>query len=381
MLAGLVALNLASLARLARRRAPSQRELFTALLIDVAALTLQFYLTGGATNPFTFLYLLQVTLGAVLLDAWSDLDHGRADGACCFAGLTSSTVRWTCRRWPAERCSTCTSAACWSASLLDAALLVLFVTRINRNLRERDARLAALRQRAAEEDHIVRLGLLASGAAHELGTPLATLSVILGDWRRMPALTADPELVDEIAAMEAEVRRCKAILTGILVSAGEARGESAARHDAAHLPGRPRRGLARRARGHHAAYDNAVADDLPIVSDTALKQVVFNVLDNAFEASPRRADRRCRARARCWCSPSATTARASRPEILEQIGKPYVSSKGGPAAVWACFSSSTWCASSAAASRSATAGAGVRPSPCRFRSRRLAIGAGALRAD
>ncbi len=111
---------------------------------------------------------------------------------------------------------------------LDAALLVFFVTRINRNLRERDARLATLRQRAAEEDHIVRIGLLASGAAHELGTPLATLSVILGDWRRMPVLAADPELVGEIDAMEAEVQRCKAILTGILVSAGEARGESAA---------------------------------------------------------------------------------------------------------------------------------------------------------
>ncbi|MGO8609956.1 sensor histidine kinase, partial [Rhizobium johnstonii] len=66
---------------------------------------------------------------------------------------------------------------------LNAALLLIFITRINGNLRARDARLAGLRQRAAEEEHIVRMGLLASGAAHELGTPLATLSVILGDWR------------------------------------------------------------------------------------------------------------------------------------------------------------------------------------------------------
>ncbi|WP_204313373.1 hypothetical protein, partial [Klebsiella michiganensis] len=72
--------------------------------------------------------------------------------------------------------------------VLDAVLLVVFMTRINRNLRDRDLRLAALRQHATEQDHIVRIGLLASGAAHELGTPLASLSVILGDWRRMPAL-------------------------------------------------------------------------------------------------------------------------------------------------------------------------------------------------
>src|SRR3546814_2408720 len=58
--------------------------------------------------------------------------------------------------------------------VLVAVLLVVFVTRINANLRARDARLAALRQQAAEEDHIVRMGLLASGAAHELEIGRAT---------------------------------------------------------------------------------------------------------------------------------------------------------------------------------------------------------------
>ncbi len=102
----------------------------------------------------------------------------------------------------------------------------------------------------------------------------------------MPALTADPELVDEIAAMEAEVRRCKAILTGILVSAGEARGESAAL-TTLHIFLDDLVDDWRDARAATTlTYDNTVADDLPIVSDTALKQVVFNLLDNAFEASP-----------------------------------------------------------------------------------------------
>src|SRR3546814_10493613 len=52
--------------------------------------------------------------------------------------------------------------------LLDAVLLVVFVTRVSRNLRERDAHVAAMRQHAAEESHIVRMGLLASeiGRAH-----------------------------------------------------------------------------------------------------------------------------------------------------------------------------------------------------------------------
>ncbi|NWM54803.1 sensor histidine kinase, partial [Escherichia coli] len=97
---------------------------------------------------------------------------------------------------------------------LIAVLLVLLITRIARNLREGDAERAAIRQRAAEEDHIVRMGLLASGAAHELGTPLSSLSVILGDWQRMPRIAADRDLAQDIADMQAEVARCKTIVSG-----------------------------------------------------------------------------------------------------------------------------------------------------------------------
>src|SRR5690606_5031874 len=91
---------------------------------------------------------------------------------------------------------------------------------------DRDARVAELRQRAAEEEHIVRMGLLASGAAHELGTPLATLAVILGDWRHLPTLVSDPELLTDVGEMQAQVARCKSIVTNILLAAGETRGEA-----------------------------------------------------------------------------------------------------------------------------------------------------------
>ena len=72
----------------------------------------------------------------------------------------------------------------------------------------------------------MRMGLLASGAAHELGTPLSTLAVILGDWKHMPVFKGDPDLRQEIGEMQTQVQRCKSIVSGILLSAGEARGES-----------------------------------------------------------------------------------------------------------------------------------------------------------
>ena len=327
VLLGLVLVNAGSLIRLSRPSPVTRAELALAMLLDIAALTLQLGLTGGATNPFTFLYLLQVTLAAVLLDGvatWAVV----AVTALCFGALTRAYLPLDLTGLPGADLFALHIAGMLICFLLDAGLLVVFVTRVTRNLRERDARLAALRQRAAEEDGIVRMGLLASGAAHLLGTPLSTLSVILGDWRRMPALNADPELMGELDVLEAEVRRCKAILTGILVSAGEARGESAAAttlHTFLDDLVADWRGAHPAARLH---YENGVADDLAIVSDTALKQVIANLLDNASEASPD------------WLRLSVgldggllrlvveDRGPGFAPEILADVGTPYRSTKG-----------------------------------------------------
>jgi two-component system, sensor histidine kinase RegB len=325
VLAGLVALNLASLAWLRASLPVTGPGLFLALLLDVAALTVQLALSGGPQNPFTGLYLLQVTLGAVLLGTRASWALAAA-AAAAFAGLFAFHRPLSPPPGTDPLALYLVGAVIGLA--LDAGLIVLFVTRIARNLRERDAGLAALRQHAAEEDHIVRMGLLASGAAHELGTPLASLAVILGDWRRMPQLAADPVIAGEIAEMQAEVNRCKAIVTGILLAAGADRGE------APHLTtvnafigdlAREWRSL----RATEALRDhNAFGADVPIVSDTALKQVLFNVLDNAFEVSPRRIDLEAAREGEALVLRVSDSGPGFAPEMLAQLGKPYQSSKG-----------------------------------------------------
>jgi two-component system sensor histidine kinase RegB len=323
----LAALNLASLLRLRRPARVGHGELLAVLVFDIIALTVQLYLTGGASNPFVLIYLLQVTLGAVLLEAWSTWAVVGLTGLC-FAGLTAF-YRPLAMPGPHERhffsLHIDGMLVCFA---LDAALLVVFVTRITRNLRARDARLADLRQQAAEEDHIVRMGLLASGAAHELGTPLATLSVILGDWRRMPALAGDPELSQEIGAMEAEVQRCKAIVTGILLSSGQARGEATGVTTVnGFFDGLVADWRAARA-PHHLSYENAFGSDIRIVSESTLRQVIFNVLDNALEASPDWVGITVRREGEMVVLSVTDEGPGFPPQMLAQIGKPYQSSKG-----------------------------------------------------
>jgi two-component system sensor histidine kinase RegB len=331
VLALLSAFNLVSLVHWRTHREVRNGELFVALLVDVCTLTAQLYYSGGATNPFSFLYLLQVTLGAVLLRTWS-IWTIVAITTACFAGLT---MFYQPIALPPDRGGGLPWAYIQGTLIcfaLNAGLIVIFITRISANLRARDARLADLRQRAAEEEHIVRMGLLASGAAHELGTPLATLSVILGDWRRMPEFTANAELLQEVGEMQAQLQRCKSIVSGILLSAGEARGESLAKTTIGDFL----RDLVDEWRltrpAVSFAYANRFGDDLPMVADSALKQMICNLLDNALEASPRWLRLDAERIGEALVLTVIDAGPGFPPAMLAQFGKPYHSSKGRPGA-------------------------------------------------
>jgi two-component system sensor histidine kinase RegB len=321
----LVLLNLVTLIVLRRNRPVANWELFAALVFDFVALTAQLYMSGGATNPFAPIGLLQVVLGAVLLEAWSSWAlvalHSLAFGLLAlFHRPLLLPAGYTISLSPTQM------FAGWINFVLAAVLIVFFVTRIGRNLRMRDTSLAEMRQQAAEEDHIVRMGLLASGAAHELGTPLSSLSVILGDWRRQPALTGDRILSEEIAEMQTAVARCKEIVGGILYASGEARSEDLERTtlrvflaSVSDQWERLRPGLLR--------FEDQLGIDPVIAVDRTLAQIVTNVLDNAAEAGASRVEMIAAIDGGRLLLTVRDDGSGFPHAMLETVGKPYRSSK------------------------------------------------------
>ncbi len=321
--------NLISMVRWRTRRSVHDGELFIALLIDVGALTAQLYLSGGISNPFVFLYLLQIAVGAMLL---------RGPYIWFIVGLTSACVVLLAQHsQPLPMAPNMHDG--WASPYvlgllvcfaLNAILVVVFITRISHNLRQRDARLAAVRQRAAEEEHIVRMGLLASGAAHELGTPLATMAVILGDWRRVPALAQDPMLQEDIAEMQTQVQRCKTIVSGILLSAGETRGEDSSQTTVCRFLDTLVQDWRSTRSVDEFVFDNHIGDDHPMVADATLEQMVFNVLDNAREASPHWVGVKANSDAEMLHIVVSDRGPGFSPAVLSHIGTPYQSTKGRP---------------------------------------------------
>lgn len=297
------------------------------LLMDVACLTILLYLSGGASNPFVSLFILQVILGIVLLPR----GHAAAVLLATIAAhfwLTGNGVPLPLpHRWHGAGPSFLDLhlQGMFLSFLLAASLLTWFVTRITANLRERDAQIQALRQQMLEEDHLVRLGLLSSGAAHELGTPLTTLAVTLDDWAAYGP-PEGPALTDKIAVMQRELSRCRQIVSEMLLSSGQERLEEAQAMRARAFLEAALGGLDLPAR---IRFD-ARCDPL-IMADPMLEQAVRQLVDNAVEAGSRAI--------RITLSPAgpehlsliiADDGPGFPPEILADPGQPYQSDKEGP---------------------------------------------------
>ncbi len=293
----LVAFNLYSLYRLRSAAQVRVGDLFIGLVADIGVLTAQLAFSGGTANPFVSFYMLPVIIGAVMLSArYAWAIYGLTLLGYCVLAVMSFNA-------PMPKMPGMEMPGMAMTGLVDrfnlhmhgmmlgyalsAGLLVFVITRIRANLQARDAELIAVRTQALQEDHIVRLGLLAAGAAHELGTPLTTLSVILNDLRDLPLPRRKADLLGDVDTMQNQVDRCKAIVSGILASTGQTRGEGG---ESRSLPAFIE-GLSALWRASHPSAElsvTAALDDIPILADRVIEQAVLNLLDNAYEASQRR---------------------------------------------------------------------------------------------
>jgi two-component system, sensor histidine kinase RegB len=327
-------LNLATLYRCSTDTPIADTELFVQLLFDVATLTIQLYLSGGAMNPFISLFLLQVILSAVLLQppfTWTIV----ALTGGCFIWLTANYRKIGLAHTHEQRHGSSHffdlhihgMFVCFA---LAAVLLVFLVTRINRNLRDQEARLSQMRQHAVEQEHIVRMGLLASGAAHELSTPLATLSVILQDWERMPMLANVPEIGDDLHEMKSALGRCKEIVSRVLLTAGEIRAERMERTTIVRFLDEAAREWRSLRTPTQFAYCRRIGVDSAIAPDLILKQSLFNVLDNALEASPAWVGLEAMRQDDVLILAVRDKGPGFPPDILARFGKPYRSTKDQP---------------------------------------------------
>lgn len=227
-LIALEALGNLGLAQWTRRARVNDATIAAVMLLDAVVLTVLLDLTGGASNPFSTLYLVNVALAAVLLPpawAWALMAVSLVSFASLFLheGSTGPSHHVTFHMSHAELMSAHLRGM-WVAFALAAVFVVFFVRRVTRELGERERELQVARTQADRREKLASLATLAAGAAHELSTPLSTIAVVAKELQRS-LQHAEPEVRADLQLVREQVARCREILDRMAAHAGETVGE------------------------------------------------------------------------------------------------------------------------------------------------------------
>jgi two-component system sensor histidine kinase RegB len=324
---GLMALAFAALRLRSRLMTPvTVWELFAYLQLDVVALALLLFFSGGASNPFVSLLLLPLIITAALLPAGC---------AWMMAGVTVAVYTalmfyhlplpgmlsghgpgFQAHLW-----------GMWLVFVISALLIAGFVARLAAALRTRDHQLAQLREQALRDEQILNLGMFAAGAAHELGTPLSTIAVLAKELEHTHG--GDVALCSDLRTLRAQVDVCKATLGELLRSADLAADRGTAQ---------PLDELLERTRSRWQLIRPRVplrvncAGPLPqpaVVAPQTVSQTLLNLLNNAADACPRGVDLDGR-----WDAGRVVIEIHDRgpgllPEVAHRAGDAFFSTKDG----------------------------------------------------
>jgi two-component system sensor histidine kinase RegB len=206
------------------------------MFLDVILLTALLHATGGPMNPFTFLYLTHIALGAILMRpfwTWA---------LSCFTILCYAALFFL-PALPAADVPPCHQPqmaghpldsdmamhlhGMWLAFTITVFFFVIFVNRIQKDMEGHQQTLAELEMEKNRSERLASLATLAAGAAHEFSTPLATIAVAAGEMlTTLKKQQADQELIEDTILIREQVYRCREILYQMSADAGEHLAES-----------------------------------------------------------------------------------------------------------------------------------------------------------
>lgn len=291
-IAGLGLLNGIAWWRLGRTQQTTHSELLAQLLGDIAALSVLFYFSGGYSNPFIWMYLLPITVAAVALRPLYALVIAGLSIACytllIFYNVPLSHLHMHVHAGAQSSVQLDIHlVGMWLGFVVSSIIVAIFIARIGQNLRDYDKTIAEVREKALESERMLALGTLATSAAHELGTPLATMAVVSKELSQEYA--NQPALLHQLEILRTQISRCKEILSSITQNAGKMRADAG-------------QGMALREFLEEAIQrwrDTRPATELivsmpstahnPVIfMDRTFTQALLNLLDNAADESPER---------------------------------------------------------------------------------------------
>jgi len=285
ILGGWTILTLVTWYRVHNQTSVPAYEFLLLLLVDLIALTSLCYFSGGPTNPFVSLLLIPVATSAAA--PWRHITWlVLVFALSCYTFLLFDYI-------PLQGLEHITILSdmnlhlggMYVSFLFSACLIAYFVHKMTSTLQQREKMLAATRERMLRDEHLIALGTLAASTAHELGTPLATAAILIGELDQRHE--NDRQRQDKLATLRDQIYRCKSILGTLSHYAGNPRAESAHLESIdIYLKSLLNEWQALRPAVHLTYAFESVGTPPLLVADLTLSHALLNLLNNAADVSP-----------------------------------------------------------------------------------------------
>jgi two-component system sensor histidine kinase RegB len=204
-----VVANLLLMTLFPENRRLTEAEAFLTLLFDLAQLALLIFLTGGLTNPFAILVLAPVTISASVLRLRSTVILG----ALAILIVTVALFWYLPLRFADGRELVIPPLfifGFWLSIVIGILFLGLYSRRVATEMRSMSEALLATQMALAREQKLTDLAGVVAAAAHELGTPLATIKLVSAEL--IEELAGQTDLQDDARLIRDQADRCRDIL-------------------------------------------------------------------------------------------------------------------------------------------------------------------------
>lgn len=304
----------------------SEKEFGAHLLVDISALTVLLYFSGGATNPFISYYLVPISIAAISLPmamTWA------ITGLSILAYSVLLVYYQPFTQLTPHHGNTGFNLhiiGMWINFALSAGLITYFVVRMAAALRTQEAELSAQKEEQMQDEQLLAIATLAAGAAHELGTPLNTMKLLIDN---LAEEVTDPEQQQDVATLNQQIARCRKTLQSLVNAASIIEEGSSPTPVSDYVDGLLDNWMLIRP---DVDPEINIASDSPAINacfHPVIQQSLLNLLNNAAEASPQQL-----AITIHWDELSLYIdirdhGPGLSPEQIEKMGKPIPSNKPG----------------------------------------------------
>lgn len=293
----LTSVNLLTFMRLRKPLPVAQLEFFIQLLVDLACLSAVFYFSGGANNPFVSYFLVPICICAATLSGTYTL---------AIAGLSVLSYSLLLffhiplpilspHHYQADNSINLHVMGMWLNFFISACLITYFIVKMARDLRAQEAQLNRWREDQLRDEQVMAVATLAAGTAHELGTPLSTMKLLLNELRT-EYQHLEP-LQNDLTLLQDQVNQCANTLRELVATAEHTKdGQLPSEDIGSYCASLIERWKIMRpdviARIHLADHNTnkGTNTDIRAQFHPTIAQAIINLLNNAADASPQEID-------------------------------------------------------------------------------------------